>query len=278
MPDDDKSCFACCPPIRPAGYEHLPYRNMVKRMLRENTAGFDPGLRSVQSIRGYSCWGLGYLEPRRRLVGCLLHPARHGGVDLRFRIDYGEKCRRESCPDSKTFLALTPAAKRFWLTLSEGLDSFAYSSRKENPLFSILGWGGAVLDMIAETGSDRPLARGSLPVEYPLFASALVPKANAYLLRRLVVPGGVRLLRSVEFRMAFERFSGKVSDSLARDPGSKGNGTPSHLLGMEQDFQDFMRLHLRIARIDPDEALLLKKEVDRRLEDLRLWVHRTPAG
>jgi molybdopterin-guanine dinucleotide biosynthesis protein A len=39
-PDGDKTCFACCPPIRPAGYEHVDHRAAVARMLRENTLSF----------------------------------------------------------------------------------------------------------------------------------------------------------------------------------------------------------------------------------------------
>jgi hypothetical protein len=269
MPDRQKSCFACCPPIRPAGYEHLSYKNILKRILRENTACFDSALKEVQPITGYSCWGLGYLDPQCRLIGCLLHPARNNGTDLRFRIDYWDKCRRESCPESKTFLLLNPVAKRFLLHLSEGLDSFAYSSRKQNPLFSLLGWGGAVLSMIADKGADRPITRDVFLEEYPFFTAALAPKGNAYLLRRLAVPGGVHLLRNSGFKAAFESFSKGISDSLGREYAALAKGTPSHLIDAEQDFRDFLRLHLGIARIGFHEALLLKKEVDRRLEEFK---------
>lgn len=266
MPDRHKSCFACCPPIRPAGYEHLPYKNILKRILRENTSGFDPALQEVRAIHGYSCWGLGYLDSGYRAIGCLLHPARNNGVDLRYRIDYWDKCSRESCPESKTFSLLNPAARRFLLHLSDGLDSFAYSSRKKNPLFSLLGWGGAVLSMIAEEAVDRTPTRESFFADYPFFTAELGPKGNAYLLRRLVVPGGTRLLEKMDFKTAFESFSKEVSGFFGGNSGPLVNRIPSHLLDLDQDFRDFLRLHLRIARISNHEATHLKEEVDRRIE------------
>ncbi len=33
LPDTGKSCFACCPPIRPAGYEHVQHINIIKRIV-----------------------------------------------------------------------------------------------------------------------------------------------------------------------------------------------------------------------------------------------------
>lgn len=269
MPDRQKSCFACCPPIRPKGYEHLSYRNILKRILRENTVDFDPELRKILPIRGYSCWGLGYLDSQYRLIGCLLHPARNHGVDLRFRIDYWDKCRRESCPESKTFSLLHPSARQFWLQLSEGLDSFAYSSRKENPLFSMLGWGESVLSMVAGEGADKTLTRESFVREYPFFTAALAPKGNAYLLRRLLVSGGIQILKGTKFRVAFENFSKEIGDSLGRKSGAVANGIPPQLLDLEHDFRDFLRLHLRIARIELQEALMIKTQVDDRVEGFR---------
>ena len=91
VPDAQRSCFACCPPIRPAGYEHIQYRNMVMRMLRENTKGFAAGGGGRSPITGFSCWALGYLDENFRQVGCLLHPAMNNGKDLRYRVGFGEK-------------------------------------------------------------------------------------------------------------------------------------------------------------------------------------------
>ncbi|RJR47931.1 MAG: hypothetical protein C4576_08850 [Desulfobacteraceae bacterium] len=272
MPDSQKSCFACCPPIRPSGYEHLTYVNIVKRILRENTADFDPLGEEVRPITGYSCWALGYLDAEYKLIGCLLHPARHHGLDLRSRVDYGGKCGRELCPEAKTFSLLSSSAARFWLHLADGLDSFGYSSRRENPLFSLLGWGAPLLSGTAEEKRDETPSRDSFFSEYAFFSSTLLPKANAFLLRKMVLPDRVRLLRDELFRCSFERFSEELREELGRQRPPASPGTPSHLLDLEQDFRDFLRLHLGYAKIHLEEALLLKKEVELRIERFR----RTP--
>ena len=118
FPDNRKSCFACCPPIRPPNYEHIQYKNLIQRMLRENTRAFSTRGEKVLPITGFSCWALGYLDKECRLVGCLLHPSRNRGKDLRFRVDYGGKCGRESCPESKVFLELGLDERELWLCLA----------------------------------------------------------------------------------------------------------------------------------------------------------------
>ena len=150
LPDKEKSCFACCPPIRPAGYEHIHYQNIIRRLLRENSQDFSKKVAGVIPITGFSCWALGYIDQGHRLIGCLLHPGQNHGRDLRYRVDYGNKCRREACQEAKIFSRMHGAERDFWLPLADGLDSFAYSSREKNPLFRILGWGGDILGIVAK--------------------------------------------------------------------------------------------------------------------------------
>jgi hypothetical protein len=108
-----KNLFRLLPPIRPVGYEHIRHKNIIERMLRENTLAFNKEDRGLSPITGFSCWALGYLDEEYRRIGCLLHPFQNDGVDLRYRVDYGSKCCRESCPESKTFSDLDPCAKEF---------------------------------------------------------------------------------------------------------------------------------------------------------------------
>ncbi|MFH0844586.1 MAG: hypothetical protein V1930_03855 [Pseudomonadota bacterium] len=106
FPDHEKSCFACCPPIRPAGYEHIQYRDILKRFLREDTESFKKRNDAIGPITGLSCWALGHMYNSFKQVGCMLHPAQNDGVDLRYRVDYGEKCSRETCREEKIFSKL----------------------------------------------------------------------------------------------------------------------------------------------------------------------------
>ncbi len=202
-PDGLKSCFACCPPIRPAGYEHVMYKNIIRRILRENTASFVREDRATLPIRGFSCWALGYLDQDCRLPGCLLHPSQNDGIDLRYRVDYGEKCRRESCPEAKTFAKLPPHVKAFWIHLADGLDSFSYSSRSTNLLFRMMNWGEPFLHLIPATGGEEKLTGESFLKAYPFFATLLAPRGHAYLLGRLIDEKNLHWLKSIAFRKAF---------------------------------------------------------------------------
>lgn len=266
MPDEQKSCFACCPPIRAAGYEHLPHKNILRRFFRENSDRFEGKERKIHPVTGYSCWALGYLDPAYRLIGCLLHPERNNGIDLRYRIDYEDKCRRETCPEAKTFSLLATSERLFWLHLAEGLDSFSYSSRRTNPLFSLLGWGAPLLSMIATEEAGETFTRESFLDRYVFFMVSLAPKGSAYILRKMLTPDRLHLLRDRKFKQGFENLVTEISDAFAGDSDVPPQAGPSHMLGLEQDFQDFLRLQLRITRTHLDKALQIKKEVDRRID------------
>ena len=267
FPDDEKTCFACCPPIRPRAYEHIQFKNTVKRVLRENTAAFVEQDRAVRPIRGFSCWALGYLDRRYRLVGCLLHPARNRGLDLRFRVDYGDKCRRETCPEARIFSIMGLHEKKFWLGLAAGFDSFAYSSRKANPLFELMGWGSSLLNQISSVEGHRPFERESFFEIYPFFSTKVVSKANAYLVNRLVGRSNIDLLRSTLFRDEFERFSERVSADLMQQGPENSDAPFVHLLPIDQDFRNLLRLSARIPRLSVKGALHLKEMVDAELDN-----------
>jgi hypothetical protein len=268
-PDEEKSCFACCPPIRPRGYEHRQYTNEIRRILRENTASLIREERSVMPITGFSCWALGYLEGGFKRIGCLLHPSQNTGEDLRFRVDYGDKCARESCPEAGVFESLSPEARTFWLRLSEGLDSFSYSSRTVNPLFRTLGWGNSVLHLVASAQKEQAFTADAILETYPFFKTKLSSRANAYLLRVLIDSENLDLLKSSRFRERFEEFSSRLSKQLPSQVLSSSSAPYVHLLPMDTRFLDFLRLSGHIVRASEGEATLLKNFVDRGLNEFR---------
>jgi hypothetical protein len=265
-PDPQKSCFACCPPIRPAGYDHRLYKNMIKRVLRENTAAFDQRNDRIVPITGFSCWALGYLDEAYQRVGCLLHPFRHGGSDLRYRVDYGNKCARETCPEAKVFDALTIREREFWLGLADGFDSFDYSSRKVNPLFNLMGWGWHLLKLIAAVETPGRFTREYFLETYPFFNTKALPRANAYLVNRLVHSDNLHLLRSSPFKDAFEQFSLTLPSLLAAKCSVGEGEFPVHRLDLDRDFLDFLRQSLGISKSSPEQALRLKHRVDEQCE------------
>ncbi|MFZ7112496.1 MAG: hypothetical protein ACOWYE_12505 [Desulfatiglandales bacterium] len=265
-PDGRKTCFACCPPIRPAGYEHIQYKGSVQRILRENTKDFERMKHGVHAITGFSCWALGYLDRDHRRIGCLLHPARNQGHDLRYRVGFDDKCRRETCPEAETFSRLGNEKKAFWLGLTENLDSFSYSSRTQNPLFRLMGWGTRILDLIAETEAHCAMKSEYFSRTYPFFATTLFPKAHAYILHRLVDRAGPSILRSPGFRDAFEDFCKNLSSDAAREAPPTQEGTPVFRLDLDDHFRDTLRLFLGRTRLPLEAALRLKAALDDRID------------
>jgi hypothetical protein len=268
-PDEEKSCFACCPPIRPPGYEHQQYTNEIKRVLRENTASLRREERSVVPITGFSCWALGYLEGGFKRIGCLLHPSQNAGEDLRFRVEYGDKCARESCLEAQIFASLSPEARTFWLRLSEGLDSFSYSSRTVNPLFRTLGWGSPVLNLVASARKERDLLGDAILETCSFFKTKLSSRANAYLLRALIDSENLDLLKSLRFRERFEEFSHRLSKQLPSQVLTSSNAPYVHLYPMDRDFLDFLRLAGHVVKASEEEATLLKNFVDQELAEFK---------
>lgn len=263
FPDAEKNCFACCPPIRPQGYEHIQYKNIVKRMLLENTRTFAERSRDVIPITGFSCWALGYLDEKCRQVGCLLHPDRNNGTDLRYRIDYGKKCQRETCPEANVFLQLGIHERKFWLRLADGLDSFSYSSRERNPLFNLLGWGAETLTGIVRIEGGKAITKQSFFEAYPFFSTDINPRANAYLIRELIRKGHAGLLKKPLFPVHFKAFSRRISYRLKRTLRPASGSPPTHRLKLDALFLDFIRLHLGLARVDERKALEVKEALDR---------------
>ncbi len=266
FPDSSKSCFACCPPIRPAGYDHLDYKNSIKRMLLENTAGYIPEDISIRPVTGFSCWAMGYLDPGFRQPGCLLHPSKNNGNDLRYRIDYGSKCLRETCHEAKVFEMLNKDQKNFWLKLADGLDSFEYSSRKTNILFNILGWGNKVLASIADKESGRFFDRLFFLKSYPFFDSKISPKGYAYLLTYIINGAGSEVLRKPEFKRSFKVFSRNLTAAI-KERFDRGEG-PVYVHKMEIDllFADFLRISLQMKKSECSAVEKIMRYTDEQLE------------
>jgi hypothetical protein len=267
FPDSSKTCFACCPPIRPAGYEHIQHINILKRIFRENRLLFIKYKMEASAITGFSCWALGYLDDRYEQIGCLLHPAQNDGKDPRFLTGYKEKCRREICPEAKEFLRFDIVVRKQWLGLTDGLDSFFYSSKKNNPLFGILGWGTSLLNLIAKEEDGSPFLKEAFLRTYPFFSTSLSPRAYSYLLNSVVEMKGPGLLKKESFLKRFEDCCLHISDRLKPSVVLGPDARFTHLLELEAPFLNYVRLGLELRRIDPEQAFKLKQGVDQAIQE-----------
>lgn len=265
FPDTEKSCFACCPPIRPPGYVHADYESIIKRILRENSIEYCPDKRDIKPVTGFSCWALGYIDAQYKRIGCLLHPQINNGHDLRYRIDYGSKCVRESCPEEKTFSIMDEKQKSFWLHLTTGMDSFEYSNRKTNLLFKILSWGNKLLAEISDNDNKRYCSKKQFLQSYPFFKTQLSPRGHAFPVSQVILNKGNDLLTSNEFKNKYTGFSKLLTKKIKTKFKFPSDGVFVHKLGINNEFSDFIRLTLGIRKA---EITLVDKLHDFVLDEL----------
>lgn len=266
FPDRKKSCFACCPPIRPAEYDHADHRNIIMRILRENSRSYSSSEIEIRSVTGFSCWALGYIDKDYRQVGCMLHPKLNNGKDLRYRIDYGSKCVRENCYEEGIFASLNNKQKYFWLSLTEGMDSFDYSSRKKNVLFRLLGWGNRLLTEVASNESGKYYSGNQFIKCYPFFNTELLPKGHSFLVNYIIEIKGVNLLKNVLFRTKYEDFSRGLVEQINRVFEPSNVDTFVHKLDIGREFSDFLRLVMSVKKATETEAGKLEDFVVEKLD------------
>lgn len=265
------SCFRCCPPIRPAGYDHLDHRPELLRQLVENTEDFRAG-RLGREIVGFSCWGLGLVDPGRGLVGCLLHPAQNN-EDLRDLTGYGEKCRRETCLQNTIFAELEEPARQALISPLLGLDSFRFSSPGANPVWNLLLWGPEVLNILGPG-----LAPGAPLREY--LAEHPEPRSRALLLsgllERLSPADRVALAQEPSFGPWFEDRTRKIRAELESGlPPQPPQAPLVHLLGLERTRAWFIRFGLGRRRMEGSVAQGLDRAMEKALDRLAgAWMGR----
>jgi hypothetical protein len=268
-PAPDLTCFGCCPPIRPAHYDCLEYVGSLRREFVENRRLFMEQGPKFRPIVGYHCWALGFLDPRGRTVGCLLHPNRNEGKDLRSLVDYGDKCRRENCLPARVFAKLPPGAQRFWLPLARGLSPFHFSSRRSNPLFHLLLWGPEILEPMRLQAEARGWTETELLSHCPFLTDTnWAPRAHRYLFRVIMEWKGVQKSLeptlqkyAVELRKRIRMLA--EATLTAREDPPYGF---THDLPLESDFLDLLRLELKWQRISLEGAQSFKRKVESLLQ------------
>ena len=273
-PTPDLTCFGCCPPIRPENYDCLDYVGSLRREFMENRKLFLESGPVRRPIVGFHCWALGFLDPKGRRVGCLLHPSRNGGRDLRSLIDYGNKCGRESCVPAKMFDLLPPEGKRFWLPLARGLSPFHFSSPRSNPLFHLIPWGPEVLEPLRLLADKMGWSETELVHHHPfLMDPTWTPKAHRYLFRLVLAAvyhhGNSESPEHLDGSGGdLERHGSELLRRIVSLPCAQASPEDlpgrafTHQLELDGDFLDFLRLGLRWRKASPDEALRVKKEAE----------------
>ncbi|MFC1495297.1 hypothetical protein ACFL6W_08455 [Thermodesulfobacteriota bacterium] len=250
FPDSEKSCFACCPPIRPPEYTHADYENIIKRTLRENSKDYNPDEKDLKPITGFSCWALGYVDAEYKKIGCLLHPQVNNGRDMRYRIDYGVKCMRESCTEEVVFSMMGEREKHFWLSLTAGMNSFEYSNRKTNLLFKMLNWGSSLLAKISDNDNEKYHSKKEFLKRYPFFDTGLLPRGHSFPVNHIIRTKSADLLAGIEFINKYEYFSKILSEKISSNFKMPHDGIFVHKLGINREFSDYIRLTLGVRKAE----------------------------
>jgi hypothetical protein len=191
FPDDQKSCFYCCPPIRDPEADPLDNIEERRARLRLNRKNLKKNIARGEEISGESCWGLGFLDDEEKQAGCLLHPLRHDGDDLRHLTGYQFKCANALCREALIFSELTPDEQNFCLDPCRGMDSFTYSSRS-NPLMRLLAWETKMVRLIVADAreNDKPF-----PAAYKFLWQKLDFRLDGYLAYESARRKGIDYLR-----------------------------------------------------------------------------------
>lgn len=228
---------------------------------------------SPEPINGWECWGLGYLDEDEKKVGCLLHPAQHSGTDYRYLVGYHGKCAREVCLEAQTFEALTEKARRFYLDMTLGMDSFEYSSREENPIFPVLLWGRVISEKIAEIERFDEIHRDEFKERYYLLFTVLSYKIDGYFLEKVVETMGAAFLRDPGFYGHYRKWQEKLLEqyrindtSCQATPGRNPSIRPVHLYDVPLSFSRFLKFVLNLWNAPEERITSLKEQIDKEIE------------
>lgn len=231
----------------------------------------------VRPINGWDCWGLGYLDNDGKKAGCLLHCFQNGGVDYRHLVDYGTKCARELCLEARTFEMLTPPAQQFYLDMTDGMDSFEYSSRKYNPAFGLLVWGTQICESVATHESYIRLAAETVRIRYALLLDALSYKTDGYLIERIVEGKGVGPVLVKEFIDDYFRWREQLLKKMVQQRSALHGRSPEnpaakpvHVFSVPLSFARFLKFSLAVWHATTADVTLLKERIDEEIAALPL--------
>ena len=267
FPDTEKSCFYCCPPIRDPEADTLDNIEERRAALRANRKNLQANITRGQEISGESCWGLGFLDDAEKQAGCLLHPLRHNGDDLRHLTGYQFKCANALCREALIFAELNPKEQQFCLNLCREMDSFTYSSRS-NPLMRLLAWEtGIVQFVIADSRrNDTPFID-----RYSFIWQKLDFRLDSYLVYEIFGKAGTDFLlnRLQHFIILRKQLIAELKD-LKNDPDFKNltntDPVPAHKLDIPLSLSRLLKFGADLWELPAASRELILSKTEQTLE------------
>jgi len=212
QPDSGKSCGACC-----GIYNYVDSSpEALGDRLRRRTERFRSEVRGAEDLAAFSrtiraaedqarrfdviycCEFAGFLDHGERRVGCLLHPAQNGGVDMRGVSFYGrELCDGHLCP-SYHFLSRAEQA-----TLVEILDDWYLYGLCITDIDLVKDYFRHIGDRLGETPASAMFQRGpALAIARSFFAFKVdwpfrSPEINRF--GRFYFDGSQHMIRPIDY-------------------------------------------------------------------------------
>lgn len=241
-------------------------------MLRRNRKSIKENIASGREISGESCWGLGFLDDEEKQAGCLLHPLRHNGKDLRNLTGYQFKCANALCREALVFAELNPDEQNFCLSLCLDMDSFAYSSRS-NPLMRLLAWETMMVQLII---GDARKNRHPFLTEYGFLWQTLDFRIDGYLAFEIARRKGIDFLRhKLNHYISLRNALIDELKKLAADPSfrtSVNNALiPAHRLKIPLALSRLLKFGAGLWELPATEAELILNKTERTLEKILLY-------
>jgi len=242
-------------------------RDQLIEIFEYNTKRLKKNLETPKEIYGDNCWGLGFLDNKKTIIGCMLHPVVNNGAEFRHLTGYGDKCRRERCLEEVKLSGLMKKTASFYLDLSKGLDPFYYSSRIFNPTFGMLMWGEGLLNAIADHENQGIIATEEFKKKYSLFLNILNYRIDAYLVDRIILYAGLEwffIRTAADYIKLRENI---ISSIMPYNSQISWNHPYIHAHPVSMELSRFFKFGLNIWRESLDKVLELTAEAEKILKN-----------
>jgi hypothetical protein len=153
------------------------------------------------------------------------------------------------------------------LTVAPRGDAFSYSSRRLNPVFRLLSWGGDVVEALLEREPDFG---PEVLLRYEALFGALTPRTDEYWVKRFVRGGRWDFLepeaceRMVRFR---ERLETDIRTIFGvRGPGDRTDLPMVHMYPVPKSLTRWLKFGVGIWRADEAEMNRISARIERALD------------
>ena len=164
------------------------------------------------------------------------------------------------------FSHLPPEGKRFWVPLVQGLNAFYFSSPRSNPLFHLLLWGPGVLEPLRSQAEEQGWTETEMLHHHPfLLGPAWDPRSDRYFFRLILESVSLKENMGCNLEASCRMLREAVRSLPELTPLPDAHFLPrnhTHLLPLEEDFLDFLRLGLGWQKTSMEEANPLKQKIE----------------